>query len=173
MTEHGLEPELVWQSDGHLSEEALVALADAELDLLPESAQLHAGDCEACAERLGEMALLSARAHEAFTALADAPVAAPAPVRFPVFSVILAVLLAAVGLLPTLRDSLRELMSLPAAALQGLLVLSKSAGVLMRHGFEGPVWIAAWCGAFVLLALAGLVISRVAPRQLAWKGVTR
>jgi hypothetical protein len=156
-----------------LTEEALVALADAELALLPESAQLHAGDCGACAERLGEMALLSARAHEAFAALASETTVAPAAVRFPVFSVVVAVLLATLGLLPTLGDSVRELMSLPAAALQGLLVLSKSAGVLMRHGFEGPVWVAAWCGAFVLLALAGLVITRVAPRQLAWKGVVR
>ena len=173
MTEHGLDPELVWQSDGHLSDEALVALADAELSLVPESAQVHAGECTQCSERLGEMALLSARAHEAFAALAMAPEAAPVTVRFPVVAVVIAVALAAVGLLPTLGDSLRQLMSLPAAGFQGLLVLVKSAGVLLRHGFQGPVWVAAWCGAALLLAFAGLVIARVAPRRLVWKGVAR
>ena len=173
MTEHGLDPELVWQTDGHLTEEALVALADAEFALVPKDAQVHAGDCTRCAERLGEMALLSAHAHQAFAALANEAALAPAAVRFPLFSVFIAVLLAALGLVPSLGQSVRDLMSLPAAALQGLLILVKSAGVLLRHGFEGPIWVAVWCGAAVLLAFAGFVIARVAPRRLAWKGVVR
>ncbi|MEZ4222406.1 MAG: hypothetical protein R3B13_15820 [Polyangiaceae bacterium] len=171
MKTDGLDPKLVWQADGHLSDESLVILADAQEGLLPQDAEVHATSCDSCTTRLGELALLSARTHEAFAALA--PAVQEARTRFPALAVVAALVIAALGLVPTLTTSLAQLLALPANALQGMLILIKSGAVLLRHGFEGPIWIAAWAGAAVLLTVAGLLIARANPRSLAWKGISQ
>ncbi|WP_437607492.1 hypothetical protein WMF20_42640 [Sorangium sp. So ce834] len=59
-----LAPDLVWQSNGHLTEIALTALGDGEEALLPEGALEHAARCQSCSSELGQAALLSLRAGE-------------------------------------------------------------------------------------------------------------
>jgi hypothetical protein len=77
----------IWSWTGHLSEVAVGALADGELELLPETAICHAEACPTCGERVGRAALTSVALAEALAAAAapgappDVGVPVPRPAR--------------------------------------------------------------------------------------------
>lgn len=81
-----------FDAQGHTSELALSLLADGADDLVPLAAREHADGCEACAGRLGELALLSLSVEGALLRNATAAQIA-APVRFPAaaFAAVLAI----------------------------------------------------------------------------------
>lgn len=74
MISETLAPDVAWEPSGHLSEVALSALSDGEDGLLDDAMLTHAGACDACCARLGEVALRSA---DIGAALAGRPAAAP------------------------------------------------------------------------------------------------
>jgi hypothetical protein len=157
----------VFDRDGHLSDVALTALADGERSLLPDSALTHADACERCGTRLGEQALLSLSLSEALGANR-----APAPAAFPLGAILVATVLAVLGAVPTLLHAREWLPSLPATLVEGALVALRAGLALLRVSATGAPGMVVVSGlaAFVLAAI-GLLIARLAPREVAWKGV--
>lgn len=70
MTTETLANDVAWEPSGHLSEVALSVMADGEDALLDAAMHAHLTSCEACAVKLGEIAL---RAADVATAFAEAP----------------------------------------------------------------------------------------------------
>lgn len=66
-------PELLFEPDGHVTDAALAAMADGEIDLVAQPALDHLDACDRCGRRLGEAALLSIAANDL---LRDVPLAA-------------------------------------------------------------------------------------------------
>lgn len=101
-----LPSEIVWQSDGHLSEVAVTALADGQTSLLAEDAHAHLATCDACTVRLGDAALRSVETAALFAEAAQAaPSSAPSSVRarpFPLLPITLGLVVAMVSALPLL-----------------------------------------------------------------------
>lgn len=102
-----LPAELLWEDDAHLSEVALTALADGEDAIVPERAHLHLAECEHCARKLGQLAVLSFEAGAALVAMEAAreaeALSRPRP-KLPIFAMAAALIVAVIGALPTLRD---------------------------------------------------------------------
>ncbi len=158
-----LEPNETFLDDGHLRDEALVALADGQLEIVSVEATTHLSVCQECEARVADHALWSLDAQAAFAAVE------PRPARFPVAAVSLAVLLAGLGLLPMLR----EILVFPALVLRSLPVLVKSLGLVARLGDAQLATPVVWVGATALLMICALVLTRVAPRRTAWRGTVR
>jgi hypothetical protein len=167
MTRNAFLPdEDVWQPDGHLSDVALTVLADGERALLPEAANVHVEACDTCTARLGEQALLS-------VSLGDALRAAPAA-RFPVAALVIALVVAGLGVMPALLQAPRWLSALPSTLLQGVPVAFRAALALLKIASSGslPIVVVSLIAALVLCAI-GLSIARLAPREMAWKGIQK
>ncbi|MET0384375.1 MAG: hypothetical protein ABW321_00375 [Polyangiales bacterium] len=162
---------LVWDAEGHLAEPALHAVADAEIELLPEAALTHLEGCAHCSQRVGDVAML---ALEVDVALATLPLtaaelnAAPAarrstkPARsLPVMPVTCALLVAIAGNLPRLWGldpiTLRE---------QGVVLITlvgrmtaRAVSSLVTSGVGGQM---VWLSALFLLA-ASVIVARTMP----------
>jgi hypothetical protein len=166
--EHTLPTELVWQDDGHVGDVALAAIADGELEIVPERAISHAGACEICTARLGEQALLSLSASEAMTLLEPAPASAPARRPLPALSIALGLALAALGSAPAVIQLASGVAGMPEVALRGLLLASRAAATLVRTlaGAESASWTVLWmCATAVLLVLGALVARSARPTK--------
>ncbi len=70
MTTETLQEDVAWEASGHLSEVALSVLADGEDALLSAAMHAHFASCEACAMKLGRVAM---RAADVAGALSGAP----------------------------------------------------------------------------------------------------
>lgn len=164
MSQTPIEEREAWETrDGekHLSEIAIVLLADAELSLVPKEAIAHAGECASCAALVGEAATLSARVD---VAMSHVPLAAPAKHRFPVVLVSFAMAAAVVGFLPRVPGLVSGLVD-ASVDVPGTLPYAYDATMSVAHALRGssafPV--VALAGAFVL-ALFGALIARSARR---------
>lgn len=165
-----LETGLVWRDDGHLTDIAVTSLADGQLDLLPESARAHGTDCADCADRIGAAALVSLEAGDALREadLARAPAAAAlvsARRPLPVAAMAAALLLAFVGILPSLPVLRALLLQTPGLLLHAVPAVAHSAAVVLESGGDPAHLAVLWCAAAVMLAAAGLVVARMAPRH--------
>lgn len=173
--------ELVWEDDGHLGEVALAALADGEDALLPANALLHAGDCESCAKRLGEAALLSIDAGEALRSagVAHAAVSTRSPLssraaratRMPVFAIAAALVIAALGALPHLA----ELPSLIDAGkwlfTNGIpLVVDIIGRFIARAKIEQTI-AALSVASTVVMVMGGILVARARSKEMSREGV--
>lgn len=164
-----LAQELVWESDGHLSEVAITVAADGQEHLLPADAEAHLGECESCMRRVGQAAILSMAAGEQLVQLGAQAVAAqrtPARAPLPVWALVGALVLAAVGALPALSNAPVQLahlwtqvMSVAPHVVRGGLALARSGSAAFGPG----LWAASLCSVLVLF-VAGLAIARMAPR---------
>lgn len=156
--------ELVWQDDGHVGDVALAAIADGELDLVPDHAISHAGACDECTARLGEQALLSLSATEALIA-AD-PELDPAPVRrpLPVVAIALGLALATLGAAPALIDVVSGTTALPEVFLRAVLLGTRASAAVVRAlaAAEAGTWIALWASATAVLVALGVLVARAA-----------
>ncbi len=162
-----LERELVWQDDGHLTDVAVTAFADGQVELLPESARAHATVCGACAERIGAAALLSLDAGQALAEAALSPAPAPVQARHPLptAAIAAALVLALLGVVPSLPILRALLVQTPSLLLHAIPALVHSAAVVLSSS-ANPVELAVlWCAVAVMLMAAGLVVARVAPRH--------
>lgn len=151
-----------WAPDGHLEDVAIVALADGQDGILPDGCGQHAMECEACAHRVGEAALLAVQVGDALGAVK--PAAARA--RMPRALVAAALLLAVLGALPSLPDvSGRAILFFTALPHLAPMVIESSL-TLGRTVREGPLGAVVSASVFVLLSLVGFVVARASRRPL-------
>jgi hypothetical protein len=118
-----LEPELVWQKDGHLADPAIVALAD-EQDVLPDGARAHLQGCDDCTTRVGQAALVS-------LAVGDAMLQGAATEKsshsLPRVAVAAALFVAALGAAPAVVDASRALPRVLAILTRLVPVMARGA----------------------------------------------
>jgi hypothetical protein len=154
-----LHSSLVWDQDGHLSDIAQNAIADAESALLPRAACEHAEACESCLRSIGQIAQFSLEIDSALKGinagyLPQRSVAQPAraPRQWPVTELGLALVLALLGQLPTLQAlnpaGIRH--SMKAVVHVSVQVLQHIAGT--SFGAALP-----WVSASMLVAISGSI----------------
>lgn len=118
------EVELSWRDDGHVSDLVVSALADGQSELVREEVAEHVDECELCTDRLLQMATLSLSFDDGLRAAfpertaasqraavleraavpAIAPAYLPTGAAFPKRFFLLALALAALGVVPALRS---------------------------------------------------------------------
>jgi Na+/glutamate symporter len=164
-----LPKELLWSEDGHLSDVVLTAMADAQHEIVPDEATVHAEACALCAKRVGGAALLSLRAGEL---LAEVAPAVPARAPVPVYAVVGAIVLAALGALPGLVSMPTEITQDIASFSQKLHLVVANAALLARAatGETGPLYLSLTFGSALLLLLVAFGVMKLAPRR---EGVVR
>lgn len=161
-----LPDELLWADGGHASDVVLTALADGQGEIVPAVARAHVETCATCTAHLGNAALLSLHAGgELALAKAHEARAQESPSRLPIprLAIVLGLLVAAIGALPSLLDApsdtrvfARELPVL----LSGLRTL--------RHRFLDPgssTSLVVTYGAAAMLVVFGLVLVRLLPKK--------
>ncbi|MEZ4372446.1 MAG: hypothetical protein R3B07_16585 [Polyangiaceae bacterium] len=139
---------------GHLSEEAIVACADGQLDLVTPLALQHLDGCVACGEQVGAAAELSlhfdlalAPELEALAPAAATQAAIPARRAVPKAAIAAALLLAALGVLPSVLGSsgsvdLRPLWQAALVTLRSLPQLMNSMRAESPLGTAAPFLLA-------------------------------
>lgn len=166
MNEHDpelLPDELLWADGGHASDVVLTALADGQAAIVPSAARAHVEACATCTAHLGNAALLSlhvggelalAKAHEQ---------ASPSRLPIPRLAIVLGLLVAAIGALPSLLDApsdTRVFAREVPVLLSGLRTL--------RHRFLDPgssTSLVVTYGAAAMLVVFGLVLVRLLPKK--------
>jgi hypothetical protein len=172
-----LPAELLWEDNGHLTEVALNAVADAEDALLPANALAHLDACEHCLFRVGEVASMSidmgiamraAEPQAAKTDLAPLSIAEEsrrrAAMRPPRYAIGGALLLAALGSLPLIAHVPGLLQSIGFLFNRGVPVVAHMAA---RFATTAPVERIAMVLPFVstfVLILLGVIVARALPR---------
>jgi len=156
-----LDSSLVWDQGGHLAEAALTALADGELDLLPEQAVAHAVGCRLCDERLGRAALLAVDIAETLANRRLGIVSVRRPLPAAAFAGALAIAL--VGLVPALSGVVAKLARIPTLVAHATPVLARGLTRAVGDASgSGTFLVVGWATA-ALLVLAGVMIARRAP----------
>jgi len=149
-----------WDADGHLQDAAIVALADGQEGILPDGCSQHAMDCETCAHRVGEAALLAVQVGDALRVVKPAPARA----RLPRALVAVALLLAVVGALPSLPDVSGRAILFFTALPRLAPMLIESSLTLGRVVREGPVGAVVSASVFLLLSFVGFLVARASRR---------
>jgi hypothetical protein len=170
MSRAKLPASLLWKEGGHLTEEALAAIADGEDDLLPSDVTAHAMSCEECGRELGEAAMLSASVSHALGAalLEDArTTAAPQSQRSgpPFWALAFGLGFATLGALPfllgipgwLLRMAVILKRAVPMFA-HGAISLASSEGVATQRMLVSVVSLA-------VLLMSMFAVSRLTPRE--------
>lgn len=158
-----LPSELVWE-DGHLTEIARTAIADGQEDILPEGAVTHLTSCASCTHALGNAAVLSSQIAEVMAAMAPATASSPQRAPFPVLAISLALLVAAVGAVPSLVD-------IPLWASQASIFVTHTVPQLFRAGVavlkhtNGVAPVVTFASTALLL-MAGFAVARAVPQKL-------
>jgi hypothetical protein len=166
---------LLWNEGGHLTEEALAAVADGEEALLSEDALLHAHACEPCARGVGEAAVLSSSMTSLLSAaLAEsrAPVSRDAPVSQrsspPFWALAFGLVFVAIGALPFLMG----MRGLPAGIVRTALILKRAVPIFAHSAISlaGSDAVAFERSMVTLASLAVLLmsvfaVSRLTPRE--------
>jgi hypothetical protein len=158
-------------AEAHLPDEALVALADGQ-DILPASASdalVHLASCDACTGRLLEAASLSVDVGDLLRATVPLPVATPEPRALPWTAVLLALALAASGVLPAMSQlpalvsrlvpSLAHAVPVVAHGLSRALAPGGGGGGGGGAGGVGVAYAVTLASALVLMTL-GVAVSR-------------
>lgn len=177
-----LAPDVGWEPSGHLSEVALSVVADGEDGLLDEGMRIHLNGCDACAVKLGQVAMRAADVGEALghvaahthelAALADPArvsgqvVRSREPRRLPMKAIAAALAVAVLGILPSL-------LAAPGQLAHGWSVVRKVAPSFVRllaqaierawSGSHGVGMFVVW-GLAMLLVATGFGIARRASK---------
>ena len=166
-----LPDELVWDGEGHLSDVALTSLADGQEAILPDAAAAHFASCPACMQSMGNAALLSNRVAALLATTPATVPAAPAAwserapaFPIPVSAIAAAILLAAVGALPTITD-------LPMWISEASFLFTRTIPLFFRSGIalvrsSGSLSPAVSYACAALLLVAGFAVTRAVPRSL-------
>ena len=166
--EEKLPEDLVWDGGGHLSEVALTSIADGQESILPDAAAAHFASCSNCMQSMGDAALLSTRVAGLLATSAVAVSAAqseqPPAFPIPVSAIAAAVLLAAVGALPTITD-------LPMWISEASFLFTRTIPLFFRSGIalvrsSGSLSPAVSYACAALLLMAGFAVTRAVPRSL-------
>jgi hypothetical protein len=163
---------LVWQDGGHLTEEALAALADDE-DILPEDATAHALACEDCGRRMGEAAILSVELGASLAGvMAEAPANALASqaqkpaTPTPLWALVFGLGFVGVGAVPFL-------LGIPSSLPRAVLVLQRSVPVfahglvsaLAGLGGDAVSRVMVSLVSLAVLMMSAFAVSRLTPRE--------
>jgi hypothetical protein len=161
-----LPDELLWADGGHASDVVLTALSDGQTAIVPAPVRAHVERCTVCTTYLGHAALLSlyvareleARAeHERSTARRPLPRSAIA----------LGLVVAVVGLLPTVFDLALEPSGLRNFATREVPLSLRGVSTLVHH-LDRPgsaVGIVVTYGAALLLLAMGFAVARLLPKK--------
>lgn len=172
-----LPSEQVFEVDGHLTELGLTALSDGELELLPPSAVDHVNGCDRCSARLGELGLFALSLDDALgeaRVTLEAPVPAAAAQPLPAGAIVLGLVIAALGAVPRLLELPEWLLSLPASVTRTIPVALRVSASLLEHASTSrPSLLAVFGAACIALAALALILIRLAPREVALKGVEK
>jgi hypothetical protein len=135
-----------WDGSGHVTELALVALADGQTDLVDADARAHVESCEECAAQLADFALQSIAVGEALERV---------PRKLPVSAVVFALGLALLGFIPSLLEP--AWMGRLANAPHTFALFMTATVTNVRAFAHAPV---ATFGAATLLVLCGILVAR-------------
>jgi hypothetical protein len=161
-----LDAALIWEPDGCLTDTAVTALVDGELEIVPGAAE-HAAGCEHCTAMIGSAALLSLEIASALELVASPLPAASLARRkpFPVAALALAVSVAFLALSPSLGKFAVHVESVPLSLSKVLPVLAQ---LIARLGTSvhwlGQQYLVHFAAAAVLCA-CGALIARLAPHK--------
>jgi hypothetical protein len=165
-----LDAALTWEGD-HLSEVALTVLADGQDVMLTADALSHAGSCEACAMKLGELAELSIGFGDAMRELPREALLAPQPASMrpiapaPRWAISVALVLAVVGVLPRVVDLPAHAVGLVSLLMRDVPIVFRGAMHLARSTeIQRTALLVSFASALVLIATA-LVVGRRALRH--------
>ncbi len=164
----GLPNDVLWEGD-HASDVALSAIADGEESLLSEGVLTHAHSCDACAMRLGTLALethgvtnavVSVKPWLPAAMLAPSKKRAAANQPIPLGAIFAALALTVAGVAP-------RALALPHRIAELLLTLQHAAPAMSHGGFQviqQGVGVAVMAACALLLVVAGVAVTRVLPR---------
>lgn len=157
-----LPDDLVWAAGGHASDVVLTALADGQVDIVPPVVITHVDGCRTCTMYLGNAALLSLH-----TGREIEMVAREAHAPLPRLAIALGLVVAVLGLLPTLLDGSAALASVKAFATHDVPLLAGGLNTLGRRLLEpgSPVGLGLTYGAATLLVLMALALVRLLPKK--------
>ncbi|MET0593007.1 MAG: hypothetical protein ABW133_09925 [Polyangiaceae bacterium] len=161
-----LPDELVWTSEGHLSDVAMTAIADGEEAILPRDAFGHLGLCAACALGVESAAALSADVNLALAAraTADATEKVEKHLAFPVWAATLAVVVGALATFPNLHVLRAWIARTWWAFREGTPLVTRHVASVLPHAWN---WLPMMSlAAAMLLLIAGLSVARLAPREI-------
>jgi len=173
-----LPDELVWADGGHASDVVLTAIADGEESIVPEVARRHVHQCVHCTQALGRVAVLSLHVHDEIEHVRPiaAELSAPAPAKvlrieaheparwkLPWPALAAALVLAAVGSIPTLLDAPQGVATGTRAAVTNLPLALRHVTVAARAaGDAGEVALVVNVGtALLMITMAALIARRV------------
>lgn len=160
--ENVLPDELLWAERGHASDVVLTALADGQNDIVPPEVRAHVQGCVACTMHLGNAALLSLHTERELGVMsAVAKAALPLPRR----AIALGLLVAALGLLPTLFDSSSRVGDARTFATRDLPVFFRAFGTVARRIDASTAGIVFMYGSAAILVAMALMLVRFASKK--------
>jgi hypothetical protein len=161
-----LPDELLWADGGHASDVVLTAMADGQVDIVPNSVIAHVDGCRACTTHLGNAALLSlhtGREIAMVARVADAGARAP----LPRLAIVLGLVVAALGLVPRLSDGTSAVGNVKTFATHDVPLLLTGLSTLGRRLLEpgSPIGLGLTYGAAALLVIMALTLVRLLPKK--------
>lgn len=144
-----------WDGKGHLSDAAIVALADGQRGIVDDDARAHAESCDACAARIADSALESIAVGDA---LVRADAARRAEVRFPTIAVVVAVVLGLLGTIPTVIEGRWSAALLDAP--HWLATFGAALVSAFHTFFASPIGTVTTFASAALLVLSGALVAR-------------
>jgi hypothetical protein len=170
MSREVLPEHLAWNGE-HASEVALVALADAQIAIVPRSVVLHLETCAECNLALAELAALSISAEAAILSAPRVEATVPVSVRrlpVPWRAVLVAAAVAALGAAPSLLEApgrLTSLVRIAPALFKALAQLFRAEHASSWHSLVSAV--------FLLLVGVALTRALPLPRRVESPGASR
>lgn len=159
-----LPDDLVWAAGGHASDVVLTALADGQIDIVPPIVLAHVDGCRTCTTHLGNAALLSLHTGREIALVAREGVS-HAPL--PRLAIALGLVVAALGLLPSLLDNGSGLAGAKTFATHDVPLLVSGLNTLGRRLLEpgSPIGLGLTYGAATLLVVMALALVRLLPKK--------
>ena len=173
---------------GHVTDVVLTCLADGESAILPAAAEAHLDACDTCTGRLGVSALLSLNASSALLASTEeraclrliaatpalaSPSLAPSSRRrrpMPFGAIAAALLVAAMGALPGLMDTLRTLRAVVPDYFHALPIWSHAIEAVLRSMMASrSTTLLRWLIAAAFIG-AGTLVARATTRRRSMEG---
>jgi|GEM_PF-4350226 len=142
----------------HLTDVAVVLVADGAMDLVPSEVNAHLHSCAACSARVAAEVSLSVRADAMMRAVGAQR--APAH-RFPAWLVAAALALATLGFVPSANPTAHAAVDAVAGAPRLFPVAVASLLALLR-GFSGSTFTITALASAAVLAVLGFAIARQA-----------
>jgi hypothetical protein len=164
-----LEPSVVWQDDGHLSDVALTIVTDGQDGLLGPDAFAHLDGCDQCLGRLGAHAEVAAFVGEAIVQGERAKSAARHAIPWP--ALMAAAVVALIGALPSLTSSQGVLARIAHLSSKSVPIVTR-ASLAIVHGnvVVGPLLVLAVGLSWLVLFGTGVFVARREPVTFRMKG---